>query len=1265
MPVGTISLSSVRACAFRRVAEFCFALAVAGFAFAAQPAPAAEPVKGELAVETDGGYLRLAFRFADEVKAQVTVSGAVMVIKFDRPVAVAVDKIAARAADYVSAARRDPDGSAIRLALAHKLKVHVIPAAERIYIDLLPPTWTGILPGLPQEVIDELAERARTAERELRRVRGDRPKLESQTIQVRVGTQPTFRRYEFRLPEGASANASRSDGKLTLSFDQPIKWDLADARASLPKALASVNATRDDESAQVVFTLNGKPEVRAFLDGRSFMVDVGNGAGSLVPALKLGGNQARAAPDTTPAVAPAQATPASRQIARAPAAPPPLPGPEKPAMAPAPGTEKLAAPPRESRAAPPDAVKPKMQAAHPAPSATPQAQSQPAPAPQADTKAAPPARRSLPVDPKAPVVAAVALVGDNLNVDFPFAVPTPAAVFRRADTLWLVFDSEARIDVSALKVDTARIVRSVSLDHGEDGEAIVRIRLVRPQLAALVADGPGWNLTIGDSVIGHTRPLGIARNIVGRNRASITIPIDEPKKIHRITDPDMGNTLMVITALGPARGFLKEQDFVELRALESTHGVVIQPIADDISAELAVDKVVISRPGGLTISAIELNGRVSGMFHSLNFDTQLWKYNRKVRFSARQSELIGMAASAPEQRRNRARYNLARFYLARGMSAEAGAVASVALDDRKGGGDEVSGLVLRAVSDVLMQRPEAALKVLSNPQIGNQHDAPIWRAMAYAQLRRWDDARDGFKNVEGSMAALPVELQRLALMTAARVAIEVSDFSGAAKLMDEIATIGIPPQMQPSISVLTGRLDQGLGRNEEALAAYHSAVESDDRRAAAEGHLHEIELKFSSGEMSRDDAIRALETLTTVWRGDDTEVEGLKLLAHLYTEEKRYRDAFHVMRSAMMAHPNSAMTRKIQDEAAATFDHLFLDGVGDSMPPVEALGLFYDYRELTPIGRRGDEMIRKLADRLISVDLLDQAAELLQHQVDHRLQGAARAQVATRLAVIYLMNRKADRALKALQSTRAAGLSTELRDQRLLLEARALSELGRHELALEVISDLKSREAIRLRSDILWAAQRWREAAEQIELLYGNRWKDFTPLTETERQDILRAGIGYALGEDALGLQRFREKYAAKMADGPDRRAFDVVTAPIGTSGAEFRDVARRIASLDTLDAFLRDMHKRYADSSPLSPAATSDAKAEKPQPAPAAAPATQPAAANPADAAAARPPVPNPASLLLPSKIPEGVPLKPDPAPTGSIARLHLPRLHIEGRGF
>jgi hypothetical protein len=48
------------------------------------------------------------------------------------------------------------------------------------------------------------------------------------------------------------------------------------------------------------------------------------------------------------------------------------------------------------------------------------------------------------------------------------------------------------------------------------------------------------------------------------------------------------------------------------------------------------------------------------------------------------------------------------------------------------------------------------------------------------------------------------------------------------------------------------------------------------------------------------------------------------------------------------------------------------------------------------------------------------------------------------------------------------------------------------------------------------------------------------------------------------------------MGEGPDRRA--LVTAPVAKGGAEFRDIARAIASVDTLDAFLRDLRARYPE---------------------------------------------------------------------------------------
>jgi predicted negative regulator of RcsB-dependent stress response len=1212
-------------------------------------AHAGDPTKGDVSVYTDGGYARLLFRFDDQVEASVHQSGTVLIVNFKTPVNVSVDRLNLSAPDYISAARRDPDGTAVRIALARKVTVHTIPAGERYYVDLLPDTWTGVKPGLPQEVIDDLTRRAREAERKLHQQRLTEREKMPPLIRVRVARQPTFMRYVFDMPATANVVPAQSKGQLKLNFDQQIRWDLADAIANMPPTLKSIDTDGDFNSTAVTFVLKGAPEVRTFREDRGIAVDVSTG---VAPAKVAEGVVKKSTETTPPGAAPAIDAPDT--VPAKDAAPPERPQAEAPQpkviVVPAgPAATAPAAPPpativaQPAKQAAPDTA-PKVTA----PAATP-ASAAPSPAAAVRAPAQAATARTPAPDPNAPVVAALSQSGDALKIEFPFAVPTPSAVFRRADTVWLVFDSAAVINVAALAADTTRGITKAVFERAPDGAAIVRLTLNRPRLISLQDDGPSWIATIADMVTSPTQPLTITRTLVGKNRASISVAIDHPAALHILRDPEIGDRLMVVTAPAPVRGLLRPQHFVELRALATTQGIAVQPIADDVTAQVEPDRVTVGRPGGLSISSAGTDQPPDdNSFASLAFDTQVWDIDRQAPFVARQAKLMTRAAEAPEADKRQARLNLARFYLARDMASEAKGVLDVASEQR---GDDVTGSILKAVADVMLDRPEDALTELTAPEMNKQQDAPVWRAIAYVRQGKWVQARESFKAAGDAIATLPVELQRMAMQAQLRAAIEVGDFAGASRLVNDFEALGVPHDMEAAFKVLTGRLKEGLGLNDDALADYRAAAASEDRSAAAQGRLREIELMSAHNAMSRNDAIAALETLTTAWRGDDTETEGLKLLAHLYTEDGRYRDAFHVMRTALLAHPNSDLTRKIQDEAAVTFDSLFLEGKGDSLPPIEALGLFYDYRELTPIGRRGDEMIRHLADRLVSVDLLDQAAELLQHQVDHRLQGAARAQVATKLAIVYLMNHKPDRALQTLQSTRTSELANELRDQRLLLEARALSDLGRPEVALQLIANIDSRESTRLRSDILWAAKRWREASEQIEKLYGQRWRDFRPLNDGERIDILRAAVGYSLANEPIGLMRLREKYGAKMADGPDARAFTVAVAPDGASNPDFMEVARRVASVDTLGNFLREMRARYPDAAlmPSLPEKRPEPSGSPQASAPMKASATQAAQNVPAKANAATSP--------LPPAAPAGVPLRPDLAPTGSIPRLPRPR--------
>ncbi|HWX86458.1 MAG TPA: tetratricopeptide repeat protein, partial [Xanthobacteraceae bacterium] len=707
-------------------------------------------------------------------------------------------------------------------------------------------------------------------------------------------------------------------------------------------------------------------------------------------------------------------------------------------------------------------------------------------------------------------------------------------------------------------------------------------RLNRPQMPSLTSDeresGANWTLTFADQVLAPPQPLNVIRNIADPAHANVAVPLSNPGRLHRLIDPDAGDVLLVVTAPPPMRGFVKRQDFVELSLLESAHGVAVHPNSDDVGVEIAPDKIILGRPGGLTLSSAGVAAERAATAVRPIFDVEEWQRNQTERFVARQDALMLAIAAAEPDQRLQARLELARFYMARGMYPEAKAMTENIPAD---GGPKVEESVARtvhAIATILMGRPSQGLKDLVSPAIGDNYDSQLWKGLAYARQGKWADAREKFKNVDFAIAALPLELQAVVTLEAMRASLEVKDYAGADGRRSELDVVGVPAATRPALAVLCGRLAEALGHDKDALDEYHFAVNSADRAAAAEAKLREVVLLQKRGEINQTDTLRELETLAVIWRGDAIEVKTLQMLSRIYSDSARYPESLAAARAATRLQPNSEASRLAQDEASALFTEIFLGTKGDELPPIEALGMFFDFRELTPIGRRGDEMIRRLADRLVAVDLLDQAAELLQYQTDHRLEGAARAQVAARLAMVYLTNRKPDRAITALRATRIADLSGELRQQRLLLEARALSDVGRHDLALDIITNISGREAIRLRSDIYWASRQWRESSEQIELYYGDRWRDFKPLNAAEKSDILRAVIGYALAEDALGMARFREKYAALMSGEPDRSAFDTASKPGAASSAEFAAIAKMAASVDTLEGFLREMKARFPD---------------------------------------------------------------------------------------
>ena len=119
-------------------------------------------------------------------------------------------------------------------------------------------------PGLPQEVIDELARRAREAERQLHQQQATTTRSRSRRRSA-CGwpSQPTFMRYVFDLPDGVNVVPEQRRRQIDAQLRPADQMGSGRREASLPPTLKSIDADIDFDSVAVSFVLNGKPRCAA------------------------------------------------------------------------------------------------------------------------------------------------------------------------------------------------------------------------------------------------------------------------------------------------------------------------------------------------------------------------------------------------------------------------------------------------------------------------------------------------------------------------------------------------------------------------------------------------------------------------------------------------------------------------------------------------------------------------------------------------------------------------------------------------------------------------------------------------------------------------------------------------------------------------------------------------------------------------------------------------------------------------------------------
>ncbi|MBR9825805.1 MAG: hypothetical protein GYB36_08385 [Alphaproteobacteria bacterium] len=1114
-------------------------------AFAQQPV--------ELTVERVGAATRLILDYPDALasrapSAQADIEYTVLIATLSEPIAADVSDLPDMLGGLAARARLDADGRTLRLALNRASDVQTSSSYDWVAIDIAPRGAEMPDPVVSPREREEIAAAAAAAEAAeaaaLAQAEADaEPPVPAVPVDIRVGQSTEYTRIEMLWPEAVDYALRQSGDVAELRFSQPGVASLSRINGSPPDLLQSMETVREGDEWLVRLNVDPDVRVRAWDDGPRVTIDLIN-------------------PDTASAAALLQ------QIAELiPEASEPPAETSRPALdetgrgSDDPGSEPPADPFGPIR------LTPEMTSAE-------EYQGNPA-------EIEPVSLEGVDPVPEGGIVhGAVTEFSGDLSIEFDWAGPVGAAVFRRGEAVWIVFDAAAELNMAELAHRERRHVGRHRIYRGEDYVA-ARLEVPATTQAEARLQDDQWTLVLSERIDSPPRPVTVRRDARRGRMGRIIVGLSDPREVRWVEDPIVGDRIGVVTAGGPIEGLASRRAFVGGALLPSAHGAAVEAMADDLTISVNNAGAIIGRPEGLNLTPSSSGARAQGdnavlanISSPALMDFDAWRGDNYFA-----DDWAERQRAAAMENSSDARIALGRFLLANNLAPEALGMLYMATHDEPQLEANAHIRALRGVASYMMHRLDDAEEYLSDASLSNDPAADMWRGMIAVHQERWEEARRRLESGEDAAYFYPPVWQARFEAARARAALEVGDFAAAEQHLFAIEAGEPDPQTELDALYVQARLAEAREDLDTAISLLEQLEASGNPLMEARALYELIRMRLEAGQIDRNQAIDDLENLRFRWRGDSIESDTIRQLGQLYVASGEFGLGLETMALAQTRFAGHEIERRIYDDMNSIFRRLFLEGEADRMDPVEAVALFYEYQHLAPIGTEGDRMIRRLADRLIAFDLLDPAAELLQHQVDNRLrEPIARARVATDLAVIYLMDHRYEDALNTIRRTRVAGLPRELIDERYLLEARALSELGRPEAALDLIADDLSDAAARLRADVAWEARDWPSTGRRLERLLGNRYQSGSGLTPSEQNDVMRAAIAYSLAQDVASAQRLGERYSALMARTDQSAAFELLTDDNATPGnVRFSDLAGQIAGIDTLQAFMEPFRERFS----------------------------------------------------------------------------------------
>lgn len=679
--------------------------------------------------------------------------------------------------------------------------------------------------------------------------------------------------------------------------------------------------------------------------------------------------------------------------------------------------------------------------------------------------------------------------GKSASLSFSWNIPVGLSVFKRGEYLWIIFDHSQTVDVEELATSADSLIDEM-IQIPNFQALMLRIKLKDGVFYTVRKEGLLWIVDLlSHELPFETKDLQIFTQYNSQKQPYLFIPIQSPGNTVSTLDPEIGDTIITAPSMEIGIGLNKSYTYPDLDLLSSFQGLVIISKTNDIVVNRATT--------GLTIQ-----GYSSGLNISQNLET----LKRQALLSMDDSGLSPITGTsnadilnkpfveavaqlrseineAPDDQKDKARLELAKYYVTRGLGTNALSILNKIKDSDSPEAKSEKLYGLLGVANFLANHYEESVEDFSYGKLPTFNEAIFWRTLASSAIEYKDEYSGILLSFISIIRDYPEEIKDRIALVGAQIALNAGDDLAAQNFIDLLKNSKHPGRLVPAVHYFTGKKLVLQGSPMSAVNEYKRILPMDSLKYSAMARKEIVEIGLKLNLFPLEKAISEFERLRYTWSEKTFKLSLLDGLADMYVKNKDFYNAFGIL-NELKSLSEEQDKPIIEKRMVKLFEDVYISNEADNMPALKSLAMYQDYEWLAPKSSRYNTIVQKLSDRLVAVDLLDRAEALLSNQLRYEaMTKLDRAKIGTRIALVNLFNKKNEEAVLMLDATQSDNLPETLSLQRKIIRAKALTNLDREDEALELLKNDYSKNAILLKSEIYWNAGLWGPASDNLKYL--------------------------------------------------------------------------------------------------------------------------------------------------------------------------------------